>query len=664
MTLTKQNKAFNLDDEQRHVVSAFVSGHNVMVEAPPGTGKTYLGVALAASCIRHDVLSDHGNVLFLTFSKNARVQIEQQMERLFSEGKINSKAKRQIKVSNYHSFFFECLQKRKALWGVKGRIRPGSLKARKSMLKNLSKTDHLKKEKKWDYALLSLAFALQRFNTTDILESYASKCPFHLKDNAFDIALKCLHSARPHYDDFAPLILDLLESSSAFLRYLRAKYPVIVLDEFQDTDRLQWEIINIWKPSKLVILYDRFQMIYEWRGSTLQRIDDLKKALGPFQEFNLQTIHRNKSGGKGLATFLMALREDNLQGKKACKLPRSVHAEWLELKKMKARGAAPPANRARPWISSILIECHQTKKLVAVITRGNDLSINLHRMLSNKGTTTRPFFPCRRITSNDSIEEVLRDRIERLKSIQTGAPLASWLGEGVDILVGGKQRITVKRSQNKEKVVFASLVKKAIKTGTCSLGDLLPIGRADKTCWMKVQPSFDCLVNKACNWNINDLGDCLQSVIDISWQLSKHYNFCLDPDAVYLFKVLTKAVYKLPPHVETAEAIERLEDALLQASFLALRRTSNSPVFLSAHQSKGREFDHVIIPWLANVPEDKTKYYEGMNQFGKITGDTARNEEERRLLYVAFSRAKERVTILYPEESPSPLLRQWGLIRG
>ncbi|MEA3416068.1 MAG: 3'-5' exonuclease [Thermodesulfobacteriota bacterium] len=105
-----------------------------------------------------------------------------------------------------------------------------------------------------------------------------------------------------------------------------------------------------------------------------------------------------------------------------------------------------------------------------------------------------------------------------------------------------------------------------------------------------------------------------------------------------------------------------MEDALLQASFLALRRTSNFPVFLSAHQSKGREFDYVIIPWLANVPEDKTTYYEGINQFGKITGDVMRDDEERRLLYVAFSRAKERVTILYPEESPSPLLRQWGLV--
>ena len=142
-------------------------------------------------------------------------------------------------------------------------------------------------------------------------------------------------------------------------------------------------------------------------------------------------------------------------------------------------------------------------------------------------------------------KEMLAFLVEGVKGVEEALSHA----EVLMLIIDGAKR---------EETALASLIKKAIKTGTCSLSGLLPIGKVDKTCWMKVQPSFDCLVNKACNWNINDLGDCLQSVIDISWQLSKHYNFCLDPDALYLFKVLTKAVYKLPPHVETAEAIERL----------------------------------------------------------------------------------------------------------
>jgi superfamily I DNA/RNA helicase len=37
-------------------------------------------------------------------------------------------------------------------------------------------------------------------------------------------------------------------------------------------------------------------------------------------------------------------------------------------------------------------------------------------------------------------------------------------------------------------------------------------------------------------------------------------------------------------------------------------------------------------------------------------------EEDRRLLYVAITRAKNRITIIYPEESPAEILKKWKLI--
>ena len=664
MTPINLYKAFDLDDvDQENVVSAFLSGANVLVEAPPGTGKTFLGVVLAAIYLRQNLLPAYAKVLFLTFSKNARVQIERQASRLIFENKITQDEGRRIKISNYHSFFFECLQKRKALWGVRGKLRVGSLKVREKMLRELKTKHTVSDSNQLDYELLTAGFALKRFQAEELFGHCANDCPSYLISDAFDIAYQSLMNARLHYDDFAPLMLDLLKSSPSFLGHIRTIYPVLILDEFQDTDRLQWEIIKLWHPSRLIVLYDRFQMIYEWRGSSLQRIEDLKSTFGPFDEFELKKIHRTEGGGKGLAMFLMALREDNLQGANAKELTESYHTEWLKVEKMRACGTVLSANRARPWISYILNECRQANKLAAVITRGNDLSIDLHRMLSNKGTTARPFFSCRRITSTDSIEEVLRDRIENLKSIRSSSAIADWVGEGIDILVGGKQRIVVKRSRDSKKIDFAKLLKQVAKSKTDGICSFLPIGRSDEDCWQRMQPFFDSLIRNVRDWNIKNLGECLQTTIDIAIELSKHYNFRLDPDAFYLFKILAKAGNKLPAHVDIAEAVERLEDALMQASYLALRRTSNFPVFLSAHQSKGREFDHVIIPWLANVPEDKTKYYEGMNQFGKITGDSVHDEEERRILYVAISRARERVTILYPEEFPSPLLTQWGLIR-
>lgn len=478
LTPTGLNKTFDLDDsDQEDVISAFLSGSNVLVEAPPGTGKTFLGVVLAVSYLRHSLLPANAKPLFLTFSKNARIQIEQQATNLIYKLEISQEEGRRIKISNYHSFFFECLQKRKALWGVKGKLRVESLKKRQKQLKEL-KTEHgLNKSNYIDNDFLTASFALRRFQAEELFGQCTDDCPPDLISDSFDIACQSLKEGRLHYDDFAPLVLDLLESNPSFLKYIRTSYPILILDEFQDTDKLQWEIIKLWHPSRLIILYDRFQMIYEWRGSSLQRIEDLKSELGPFEEFKLNKIHRTEGSGKGLAMFLMALRKDNLQGVHACKLPESCYTEWLVAEKMEEKSASPPENRVLWPIISILNECKKNKKLAAIITRGNKFSINLHRKLSNKGkgTSKRPFFSCRRITSDDGIEEVLRDWLESLTSLRSSSAIAGWVGEGIEILVG-KSRITIKRSRESIKIDFANLLKKAIKQEAHEICSFLPIG--------------------------------------------------------------------------------------------------------------------------------------------------------------------------------------------
>lgn len=664
MTLIQHKNVDLNDKDQEKVLSAFLAGANVLVEAPPGTGKTFLGVILAASCLRHRLLPDDSKVLFLTFSKNARIQIEHQQSRLISQQIISQEEKRRIEISNYHSFFLQCLKKRKALWGVKGKLRVGSIKERVGKLKKLLK-EMPEGSNGADHELLTSAFSLKRFNAEELFGSYADKCPSCLVDRAFNIACGYLSNGHLHYDDFAPLMLDLLTSNPAFLRYIKTTYPVLVLDEFQDTDRLQWEIIKLWQPARLVILYDRFQMIYEWRGSTLKRIQDAKSALGPFEEFELRTIHRAAGGGRGLATFLMALREDNLRGSQASMLPALSLSEWLKVEQMKAGSTIPPARRALWPTISILNNCKDTQKSAAIITRGTKLSTELHQLLSHRGVSAnRPSFYCRRIASKDGIEDVLRERIEELKDVRTVTDMAGWAGEAINILMGGKGRIVVSRGKNKTAIEFSKLIKQAIKSNWSETFNSLPIGRSDLPWWQKMQPSFDHLVMEIRNHGIGNIGVCLQSIFDIAREAAEHYKLRLDPDVLYLFKHLAKASVTLPIDADRMETIERLEDRLMQATHLASRRTSRYPVFLVAHQSKGREFDHVIIPWLANVPEDKTSYSEGMNQFGKIIGDIAHDEEERRILYVAISRAKEQITILYPEESPSPILREWGLIRN
>ena len=79
---------------------------------------------------------------------------------------------------------------------------------------------------------------------------------------------------------------------------------------------------------------------------------------------------------------------------------------------------------------------------------------------------------------------------------------------------------------------------------------------------------------------------------------------------------------------------------------------------MTVHQSKGREFDHVIIPWLSGSGEPSQQ---AGGRKPRIRYDFNRLED-RKLLYVAITRAKNRVTLVYPDDDPSPFLRNWKLI--
>jgi superfamily I DNA/RNA helicase len=135
----------------------------------------------------------------------------------------------------------------------------------------------------------------------------------------------------------------------------------------------------------------------------------------------------------------------------------------------------------------------------------------------------------------------------------------------------------------------------------------------------------------------------------------------LDPDLVYYLQQVINAVEDFNPDDKQNnwEAFcDHLENRHLRSSFFKLRQVPSGLYILTIHQSKGREFDHVIIPWLSGEGEpqkSKTggRYYSKLD-FCKL--------EDRKLMYVALTRARKRVTIFFPEEDPSPFLRNWKLI--
>ena len=93
-----------LSSEQYKIVNNIYNQRIMIVQAPPGTGKTFTAVNAANKFIENQIISKNKmikKVLILTFSKNARAQIIKQRRNL-KDDKYNFD--KYIEITNYHSF--------------------------------------------------------------------------------------------------------------------------------------------------------------------------------------------------------------------------------------------------------------------------------------------------------------------------------------------------------------------------------------------------------------------------------------------------------------------------------------------------------------------------------------------------------------------------------
>lgn len=95
------------------------------------------------------------------------------------------------------------------------------------------------------------------------------------------------------YGDLLTHALKILQKSPAEVRRRARKFGLIMVDEFQDTDSAQYEIIKLLlgEKTKLIVVGDRFQSIYGFRGAEPKLFDEIL-ASRDFEKFNLLKNYR------------------------------------------------------------------------------------------------------------------------------------------------------------------------------------------------------------------------------------------------------------------------------------------------------------------------------------------------------------------------------------
>jgi superfamily I DNA/RNA helicase len=306
-------------------------------------------------------LEPTARVLLLTFSNQARTQLEREATRQLTPG-----LRARIEITNYHRFFWHGVRAYRRALGLPLETEIVSRRRRKEALER-TVPDLVRRLD--DYMLDSLAEqALREFQD--------ARTPPPDELTRLVAGVEEEHRAgRLIFDDLGALFWSLLSRLRAVNDAYGRRYRVVIADEHQDASALQDAFTRLLGQDGLVIFADPMQLIHGFRGASPERLERHRAECEA--EFRLSTLHR-WHGSEHIAEWLLAVRERLVGRNVVAPIPAEVVLEYTPA------GRGFNAIKARVRFAA-LRAFRNGSRSVAVLARSNDEVGQLRRYLSEKG---------------------------------------------------------------------------------------------------------------------------------------------------------------------------------------------------------------------------------------------------------------------------------------
>jgi len=288
----------SLNEEQLSAATAPL-GHNLII-ASAGTGKTSTIVGRIAHLLQSGV--EPSSILLLTFTNKAAGEMIARLERYFPK-KIVSK----IESGTFHAVSYRWLKE----------LHPNLALKQPSELKTLFRSIYEKR----NFERMNLPLA--PFSATYLYEMYSlyqnasldgfdewflEKYPEHeiLMDAYMDITEEF---EREKIDYGFASFNDLLLRMKSHLEVKTIPFKEVLVDEYQDTNTLQSALIDTLKPHSLFCVGDYDQSIYAFNGANIENIATYSKRYPDAEVFTLKTNYRSTAPILSLANRVIERNE-------------------------------------------------------------------------------------------------------------------------------------------------------------------------------------------------------------------------------------------------------------------------------------------------------------------------------------------------------------------
>ncbi len=598
----RMNLVDSLNDRQKEAVVN--TDGPMLILAGAGSGKTKVLTTKVAYLIEEKNI-DPNNILAITFTNKAAKEMK---ERIF---KLEGNSAFYIQISTFHSFGLKILKENCELLGYEKNFTILDSDDSLSIIKKIMKELNIDANKYNPKAIKNVISN----NKNEIIdpEKYSLYVNTDFDEIALEVYRKYEKSLKINnavdFDDLLILPLKLFNNNPGVLQKYQEKYKYVFIDEYQDTNEPQYILSKMIsaKYKNITVVGDADQAIFTWRGANYKNILNFEKD---YKDAKVVLLEENYRSTKTILNAANNVIKNNKVRKE-----KNLWTQNEEGSKITYYKAFDEKDESNYVVNEI-------KKLIEKGVNPKDICV-LYRANAQSRTVEEAF-----LTSNISYNIVGSYAFYNRKEIKD---LIAYL----KLIYNNKDDVSLLRVINypKRGIGNKAIENLAIKSNVLdkSLYEVIDSGKE-----LEFKNMIEEIKKEESHLTLTELIDMVldKSGMKKSLEDEKSIEADIRLENLEEFKSIAKAM----EINEGIVSLEELLDKLALVSDVSEQKNDNEDkvTLMTMHAVKGLEYDYVFV---VGVEEGLFPHSNSLESNDEL-------EEERRLCYVAITRAKKKLYLI------------------